>query len=160
MIRTEHATTASPTTVHRLLVDVDAWALWSPHVAEVRAGERKISHGWEGATRAFFSPGHTEMVVDEVRPDGGYRWHSSVGPWRLDYDNAVTPAADGSTVTFSARLSGPGAGVIEPLVAPLSARGQRRRIARLARLAELMERAEPAEHRTESAEHLEKELSR
>ena len=41
------------------------------------------------------------MIVDDVRPDGGYTWHSTVGPWRLDYDNAVVPAEDGSTLRFS-----------------------------------------------------------
>lgn len=104
------------------------------------AGERRVGPGWTGATRAFFSPGKTTMVVDEVRPDGGYTWHSTLGPWRLDYDNAVVPANDGSTLRFTAQLSGPANAVVERLVAPLSALGQRRRMARLARLAELFAR--------------------
>jgi hypothetical protein len=140
VIVTEIGATASPATIHELLIDVDAWRVWSPHVASVSARERRVGPGWAGATRAFFSPGATSMVVDDVRPDGGYTWHSTVGPWRLDYDNAVAPADGGSTLRFSAELRGPGATVIERLVAPLSACGQRRRMARLAGLADLVER--------------------
>ena len=140
MIVTEIDSSASPATVHELLVDVDAWSVWSPHVVAVDAVERRVAPGWTGATRAFFSPTATSMVVDEVRLDGGYSWHSTLGPWRLDYQNVVVPAGDGSTLRFSADLHGPAAGVIERLVAPLSAWGQRRRMARLARLADLVER--------------------
>lgn len=140
MILTEVDSSASPATIHELLIDVDAWRLWSPHVASVSARERRVGPGWTGSTRAFFSPRATSMVVDDVRPDGGYRWHSTVGPWRLDYVNAVVPAASGSTLRFAAELRGPGAAAIERLVAPLSALGQRRRMARLATLAGLVER--------------------
>ncbi len=131
---------ADAATVHELLVDVDAWALWSPHVASVQALERRVTPGWIGATRAFFAPAATSMIVDDVMPDGGYRWHSRLGPWRLDYENRVDGAAAGSRLRFTARLSGPGSRVIERAVAPLSAHGQRRRMRRLAQLAELMER--------------------
>ena len=121
-------------------MEVDAWGGWSPPVAAVETRERRVGPGWTGATRAFFSPGATTMIVDEVRLDGGYTWHSTLGPWRLDYDNAVLPADGGSTLRFTAELRGPAAEVIERLVAPLSASGQRRRMVRLARLAELLER--------------------
>lgn len=141
MITTEVHSTAAPATVHALLVDVDAWSVWSPHVASVESASRRVEPGWSGATRAFFSPGATSMVVDEVRPDGGYDWHSTLGPWRLDYVNAVAPSGDGagSRLRFTAELGGPASGLIERLVAPLSALGQRRRMARLARCAELVE---------------------
>lgn len=141
MIATETRSAAGPATVHELLVDVDAWAVWSPHVAAVDAPTRRVEAGWVGRTRAFFSPLATTMTVDDVIRDGGYSWHSTVGPWRLDYENRVVPTRDrGSTLHFTARLSGPGADGLERLVAPLSAFGQRRRMTRLARLAELIER--------------------
>lgn len=141
MIATTIRSTAAAATVHDLLVDVDAWAVWSPHVARVDAAERRLRDGWYGRTRAFFSPVATPMAVDEVRPDGGYTWHAAVGPWRLDYDNAVVAdPRGGSVITFSADLQGPAAEVIERAVAPLSALGQRRRMTRLRRLAELVER--------------------
>lgn len=141
MIATETRSAAAPATVHDLLVDVDAWAVWSPHVASVDADSRQVTPGWTGRTRAFFSPLPTTMTVDDVVDGGGYAWHSSVGPWRLDYENRVVPTSDGgSTLHFSARLSGPAADGLERLVGPLSALGQRRRMTRLARLAELIER--------------------
>ena len=143
MISTEMPCRASAASVHELLVDVDAWSVWSPHVASVEASERRITPGWTGATRAFFAPGATTMTVDELVPDGGYRWHSRFGPWRLDYENRVDAAATGCLLRFTARLSGPGSRAIERLVAPISAYGQRRRMNRLARLAELMERRSP-----------------
>ncbi|MGI9645770.1 MAG: SRPBCC family protein, partial [Ilumatobacteraceae bacterium] len=130
MIATEIDSPAAPATIHELLVDVDTWPVWSPHVASVTVETRRLTPGWHGATRAFFSPGATSMVVDDVHPDGGDTWHSTLGPWRLDYDNHVEPADDGSTLRFTARLSGPASAVIERLVAPLSALGQRRRMAR------------------------------
>lgn len=141
MIRTEIATTASAPTVHELLVDVEAWPLWSPHVASLDAPSRRVETGWVGQPRAFFAPIAVAMAVDEVTLDRGYRWHSTLGPWRLDYHNEVESAlTDGSLIRFSAELTGPGAGLLETIVGPLSARGQRRRMARLAELAELVER--------------------
>jgi len=139
VIRTESTTTATAATVHELLVDVDAWSLWSPHVASVSSDRDRVEAGWVGETRALFAPTTTTMVVDEVRPEGGYRWHSTVGPWRLDYDNLVLATPQGCTVRFTAELAGPAATVLERLVAPFSALGQRRRIARLIKLAELVE---------------------
>ncbi|MEO1064286.1 MAG: SRPBCC family protein [Actinomycetota bacterium] len=141
-IHTELVSTASPSTIHRLLVDVEAWSVWSPHVASVDPPTGEVTAGWEGATRAFFSPTATEMIVDEVVPDGGYTWHCSVGPWTLRYRNLVRPGVNsGSVVAFDAELDGPAASVLERVVAPLSAYGQRRRMHRLAQAAELVERA-------------------
>ncbi len=139
MIRSEFTTTASAATVHELLVDVKAWSLWSPHVASVSSDRDRVEPGWVGETRAFFAPTVTTMIVDEVRPDGGYRWHSTAGPWRLDYDNLVLATSTGCTIRFTAELRGPAAAVLERLVAPLSELGQRRRIARLVKLAEIVE---------------------
>lgn len=140
VITTEIESSAAPSTIHELLVDVESWSVWSPHVASVDATSRRVGPGWTGVTRAFFSPAATPMFVSEVRPDGGYRWHSKAGPWRLDYDNAVAGGEQGSAIRFSAELTGPMAPLIERVVAPLSALGQRRRMTRLARTAELLER--------------------
>ncbi|MEL7207632.1 MAG: SRPBCC family protein [Actinomycetota bacterium] len=140
MIETTTPCRASAAGVHRLLVDIETWALWSPHVASVSPPTGEVHEGWRGSVRAFFSPTATEMHVTRVRPDGGYAWESHLGPWRLAYDNRVEPIDTGSTIRFTAELSGPAAELLERLVAPLSARGQRRRTERLARLAELVER--------------------
>lgn len=138
MIETTVKTSASAATVHELLVDVDAWSTWSPHVASLDAPSTRVEPGWVGKPRAFFSPMAIPMVVDDVRPDGGYSWHSTLGPWRLDYTNHVDPDPDGggANISFGAHLSGPLGSVLERIVAPLSARGQRNRIARLVELAE------------------------
>jgi len=142
VIRSQLDAEASPHTLHELLVDVDAWPLWSPHVASLDAPSRRITPGWVGRPRAFFAPMAVAMEVDRVDDDGGYLWHSTLGPWRLDYSNRVWPNADGgSTVAFSATLSGPAAAVLERIVGPVSAWGQRRRIARLVQLGALVERS-------------------
>jgi hypothetical protein len=151
MIRTERTSQARPAIVHELLVDIEAWKHWSPHVASVASDSRRVGPGWEGATRPFFAPFATTMTVGEVRADGGYRWHASLGPWRLDYDNLVEPAPAGSTLRFTAALQGPGAGWLERIVGPLSALGQRRRIRRLVELAELIDGLPPTPPRTPPA---------
>lgn len=140
MIETRRACRADASTVHDCLVNVEAWPLWSPHVAAVRPGTGRVEEGWSGSVRAFFSPAPTTMRVTLVRPDGGYDWESRVGPWRLAYENHVD-AVDGGgcQLVFRAGLDGPAATQLERLVAPLSALGQRRRMDRLARLAELIE---------------------
>jgi hypothetical protein len=140
MISSELHSDASAPTVHELLVDVRTWSVWSPHVASVESDSDRVVDGWSGETRAFFAPVATSMIVDEVWPDGGYAWHSTLGPWRLDYENVVVRKGDGCVLRFIARLSGPASSIIERVVAPVSAYGQRRRMARLARLAELIER--------------------
>ncbi|MEM9202846.1 MAG: SRPBCC family protein [Actinomycetota bacterium] len=141
MIETTVSTTAEAPTVHELLVDTDAWSTWSPHVAGLDAPSTRVEPGWVGKPRAFFSPMAIAMVVTEVYPDGGYDWHSTLGPWRLEYQNRVMATDDGSTIRFTAELSGPLGSVLEKVVGPLSARGQRNRMARLAEMAESTEPA-------------------
>ncbi|MEO0494729.1 MAG: SRPBCC family protein [Actinomycetota bacterium] len=142
MIETSVPTTASPATVHELLVDTEAWPTWSPHVADLHAPSTRVEPGWVGEPRAFFSPMAIAMVVDEVYTDGGYDWHSTLGPWRLDYQNRVRATEGGSVIRFTAALSGPLGSLLEKIVGPLSTRGQRNRMTRLAELAEQTEAAD------------------
>lgn len=132
---------APPARVHALICHVEAWALWSPHVASVDPPRGRLHPGWRGRVRAFFSPVPTEMVVDAVHPDGGMEWHSRGLGHVLRYENRVAPEGAGSRVTFTARVDGPLGPVLTRLAAPLSALGQRRRLARLDRLASLLEQA-------------------
>ncbi|MEM8705297.1 MAG: SRPBCC family protein [Actinomycetota bacterium] len=136
MIETTVTTTAGAATVHELLVDTEAWPTWSPHVADLDAPSTRVEPGWVGKPRAFFSPMAIAMVVDDVYPDGGYDWHSKLGPWRLDYQNRVTTTEGGAEIRFTAELSGPLGSLLEKIVGPLSAKGQRNRMTRLAELAE------------------------
>lgn len=146
MITTALSTTASPATVHGLLVDIAAWRLWSPHVASVEPDHGTVRAGDVIRTRAFFSPVVTPMYVDRVGEDDGMDWHSDgPGGLVLRYGNRIAPGAGGGAeLTWTAGLEGPGADVLEPLTRALSARGQRRRMARLASLAELVEAQQAA----------------
>lgn len=149
MIETTVSTSASAAIIHDLLVDTEAWPTWSPHVAAMDAPSRRVEPGWVGRPRAFFSPMAIAMVVGDVYPDGGYDWHSTLGPWRLDYQNRVMPAAGdaGAEIRFTASLSGPLGSILERIVRPLSARGQRNRMTRLAEMAEAAESGEAASGR-------------
>jgi hypothetical protein len=81
------------------------------------------------------------MVVDSVVPGEGIAWHSVGLGHVLRYENRVVAEAGGSHVTFAAEVQGPLGPTLTRLAAPLSALGQRRRLARLDRLARLLEQA-------------------
>jgi hypothetical protein len=132
---------ADPRTVHALLTDIAAWRLWSPHVASVAPDHGTVQAGQTVATRAFFSPAVTPMHVDWVRPGEGMGWHSRALGHALTYENRVEPLPGGGTrIAFSAQVSGPAAGAVRALAAPVSRLGMRRRMTRLARLALLVQR--------------------
>jgi hypothetical protein len=140
VIRSERSVAAPAAVVHAVLTDVRSWRLWSPHIARVDAPEQVIdAAGWSGLVKPWFGPA-TRMDVTWCEPGRGIRWTSSAGGYRLDYEGA----GDGCTVTMTARLHGPGGGLLERGVAPLSAFGQRRRLERLGALAEYVHRYAPA----------------
>ena len=127
---------APPEVVHALLCDVDAWAVWSPHIAQVRPAHGTAQPGARFAVRAWFSPRPVDMVVDAADPGRGLRWHSSAAGHTLRYENAVeADGAAASRVRFSARIEGPLSAALTALARPLSALGQRRRLGRLDALA-------------------------
>jgi hypothetical protein len=67
------------------------------------------------------------------------RWTTSMVGHRLDYADLITPDGDdGCIVTMTAEVSGLVGGLVATAVGPLSAYGQRRRLARLAALAEYL----------------------
>ncbi len=140
-IRHEQRTSAAPEVVDALLRDIAAWSLWAPHVASATPASGTVRAGDTVATRAFFSPAVTAMHVDWARPGAGMGWHSTALGHRLAYENRVAPAPDGgSTITFTATVTGPAAGLVAAVARPFSLLGQRRRMARLAALAELVAR--------------------
>ncbi|MGI9540249.1 MAG: SRPBCC family protein [Miltoncostaeaceae bacterium] len=131
---------APPQVVHELLTSIEAWRLWSPHVASVEPPHGRVEEGWKGQVRAWFAPVPTTMIVTRVVEDGGIEWET---PWlghRLSYRQRIESAPAGSRVDFEARVEGPLAGPIAAVARPLSALGQRRRLGRLAALAEFMAR--------------------
>lgn len=140
-IRSVQAVAAPASIAHAVLTDVTAWALWSPHVQRVEAATPVIeAAGWTGMVKPWFGPA-TRMEVTWCEPGRGMRWSSTAAGHRLDYADLVEPESEGRcTVTMTARVSGPVGGLVQAAVGPLSAYGQRRRLARLAALSEFLHR--------------------
>ena len=145
VIRSEQSVAAPAAVAHAVLTDVAAWRLWSPHIERVdpdgpAASSAIAAAGWSALVKPWFGPA-TRMEVTWCEPGRGIRWRSAAGPFRLDYADLITPdGPDGCMVTVQATLSGPAGAVLERVVGPLSAFGQRRRLARLAALAEYLQR--------------------
>lgn len=141
MIRTEQPVAAPAAVAHAVLTDVAAWRLWSPHVSRVESDSEVIeSAGWTGMVTPWFGPA-TRMDVTWCEPGRGIRWTSHAAGHRLDYADLITPDGEhGCTVTMSAEVTGPLGPVVQGLVGPLSAYGQRRRLTRLAALSEFLHR--------------------
>lgn len=137
MITSELTIAAPPALVHDLLTDVGAWKLWAPHVTRVEPPQGHVAPGWRGSVKAWFSPVATQMHVTWVRPEAGMGWETPGFGHVLRYEQRIaTPASGGSHVTFTAEVTGPAGPALTRLASPLSALGQRRRLARLRALAE------------------------
>ena len=143
-IVTEREIAAPPDLVHSLLVDVEAWRLWSPHIASVEHASGSVTVGWRGQVRPWFSPVPTTMHVTWVEPGHGMDWESDGLGHVLRYRHRIFAAAGGARVRFEAQVAGPFGNAATRLVGPLSAYGQRRRLERLARLAEFSAGRDPA----------------
>jgi hypothetical protein len=141
VIRSTHSVAAPASIAHAVLTDLTAWRLWSPHVQRVEAASQVIeSAGWTGTVKPWFGPA-TTMEVTWCEPGRGIRWTSTAAAHRLDYADLIEPDSEGRcTVTMTAQVSGPAGALVETVAAPLSAYGQRRRLARLAALAEFLHR--------------------
>ncbi len=138
VIRSTHPVAAPAATTHAVLTDVTAWKLWSPHVQRVDAPSRVIeSAGWSGLVKPWFGPA-TVMEVTWCEPGRGIRWTSTAAGHRLDYADLIEPDGEGCTVTMTAQVIGPVGPLVQTVVGPLSAYGQRRRLTRLAALAEFL----------------------
>lgn len=136
MIRSERTIAAPTHLVHALLTDVGAWLLWSPHVRKVDPPSGSVASGWTGSVKPWFSPVATRMTVTWAEPGRGMGWESPALGHVLRYEQRIEPVKGGSRVTFSAAVHGRLGPALTRLAAPLSALGQRRRLARLAALAE------------------------
>ena len=136
MIVSERTVSAPSHLVHALLTDVEAWAIWSPHIASVEPATGSVASGWTGRVRAWFSPTATTMTVTWAEPGRGMGWETPGLGHRLVYEQRIEPVAGGCRVTFSARVVGRAGEALTRVAGPLSALGQRRRLRRLAALAE------------------------
>lgn len=140
-----HRTVAAPThLVHSLLADVEAWSLWSPHITSVKPSSGSVGAGWSGQVKAWFAPAATTMTVTWAEPGRGMGWETAALGHVLRYEQRIEPVKGGSRVTFDAHVDGRYGDLLTKLVKPLSALGQRRRLARLAALAEYEARRAPA----------------
>lgn len=136
VIRSEQQVAAPAELVHELLVDIGAWRLWSPHVSRVDGPPGPVSAGWSGLVKPWFGPA-TRMEVTWSQPGRGIRWHTDAYGHRLDYTDLVEATGpDRCLATMTAQITGPAGTALQIAAAPLSAFGQRRRLARLAALAE------------------------
>jgi Polyketide cyclase / dehydrase and lipid transport len=141
VIRSELSIAAPAAVVHAVLTDTTAWLLWSPHISRVDTDQEIIeAAGWTGTVKPWFGPA-TRMDVTWCEPARGIRWSSTAAGHRLDYADLITPeGTDGCAVTMTATVTGPVGPVVQQVVGPLSAFGQRRRLARLAALSEYLHR--------------------
>lgn len=141
MIRSELSVAAPAAVVHAVLTDTTAWRLWSPHISRVDTDQDVIeAAGWSGSVKPWFGPA-TRMDVTWCEAGRGIRWSSTAAGHRLDYADLIAPdGTDGCSVTMTATVSGPAGPVVTQVVGPLSAFGQRRRLARLALLSEFLHR--------------------
>ena len=136
-IRSSREVDAPTAVVVDLLTDVSAWRLWSPHVARTEPSEGHVHAGQELVVRPWFGP-PTRMRVEQV-DQGGMTWSTPGAGHVLRYGQHVEALGDATCrVTFTAVVDGPAGALATRASAPLSALGQRRRLARLAALAEVV----------------------
>ena len=122
MIRSERHVAAPASIVHTVLTDVIRDTAWS------------------GLVKPWFGPA-TQMEVSWIEPGRGMRWSTTLLGHRLAYADLITPdGEDRCVVTMTADVSGLVGGLVSTAVGPLSAFGQRRRLARLGTLAEYLHR--------------------
>jgi len=142
---TSERTVAAPThLVHSLLADVEAWKLWSPHISRVEPSSGLVATGWTGQVKAWFAPKPTTMTVTWSEPGRGMAWETPGLGHVLRYEQRIEPVSGGSRVTFDATVEGRFGALLTRIAKPVSALGQRRRLARLAALAEYESRRAPS----------------
>lgn len=144
MIFSERTLAAPTHLVHALLTDVEAWRLWSPHISRVEPASGSVATGWTGQVTAWFAPTTTTMTVTWSEPGRGMGWETRGLGHVLRYEQRIEPVRGGSRVSFGAQVDGRFGALFTRLAGPLSAFGQRRRLARLAALAEFEARRAPA----------------
>ena len=144
MIVSERTVSAPSHLVHALLTDVQAWAIWSPHIETVEPAVGMVATGWTGRVKARFSPAATTMTVTWAEPGRGMGWETAGLGHRLVYEQRIEPIPGGCKVTFSAQVVGRLGEGLTRVAGPLSGLGQRRRLARLAALAEYEAKRSPA----------------
>jgi len=120
MIVSERTISAPSHLVHALLTDVEAWALWSPHIASVEPPTGSVAAGWTGQVKAWFSPTPTTMTVTWAEPGRGLGWETPGLGHTLRYEQRIEPVSGGCRVTFSAEVVGRLGETLTRAAAPLA----------------------------------------
>jgi len=107
-------TTASPHDVWALWSDIGSWHCWDPAVEQVAME----GHFAEGAAGTLTLTGGIEapFVLDIVVPSRRFLDRITMGDLVISIDHAVTPDGDGSSITVTTHIVGPGATDIGPMV--------------------------------------------
>lgn len=107
-------TTASPERVFALWSDTSTWATWDPPV------ERVVLDGpfRVGTSGTMVMAGGIEMPFElvEVTPDARYLDVLRMGELEIRIDHVVETDGDGSLITVTTEITGPGAEGVGPMV--------------------------------------------
>lgn len=107
-------TTASPERVFALWSDTSTWAAWDPPV------ERVVLDGpfRVGTSGTMVMAGGIEMPFElmEITPDARYLDVLRMGELEISIDHVVETTEDGSLITVTTEITGPGAEDVGPMV--------------------------------------------
>lgn len=107
-------TSASPERVFELWADTTTWATWDPPVDRVVLdGPFRV-----GTRGTMVMAGGIEMPFElvEVTPDVRYLDVLRMGDLEIRIDHVVEPDGDGSVITVTTEITGPGAEGVGPMV--------------------------------------------
>ncbi|WP_232676285.1 SRPBCC family protein [Nocardioides sp. R-C-SC26] len=107
-------TTASPDRVWQIWNDVATWPDWDPSVADARL-DGPFEAGTTG-TMTLAGPIEVPLALDVVEPGRRYLDRLTMGELVIAIDHVVEATPDGSVITVSTVISGPGAEGIGPMV--------------------------------------------
>src|SRR3954452_10895360 len=100
------STTATPADVWALWSDIGSWHCWDPAVQQVAME----GHFAEGAAGTLILAGGVEapFVLDIVEPHKRFLDKITMGDLVINIDHVVTANGDGSSITVTTHLEGPG----------------------------------------------------
>ena len=107
-------TTASPDDVWTLWSDIGSWHCWDPAVQQVAME----GHFAEGAAGTMTLTGGIEapFMLDIVEPRKRFLDRITMGDLVINIDHVVKADGDGSSITVTTHLEGPGSADIGPMV--------------------------------------------
>jgi uncharacterized protein YndB with AHSA1/START domain len=108
-------TTAPPSDLWRVVIDVERWPEWTPSMRSVTRTDRgPLTVGSEARVRQPGLPAAT-WRVSELDAGRAFTWQTSSPGVTTVAEHVVDPSATGSELTLRLRQSGPLAGVLGAL---------------------------------------------